>query len=140
MFIIRTAIWLGIIVTLMPSDKEAQNRMAQAADNGWRQVSTYCDRHETVCENSLAIWSVSKAKAQVAGRMAFDLAMDRLAPTNATPKAGITKGGEAAAAVTADPSAKGAAREQTASAQPRGTLRDEDLAPKWRAEPGRGRI
>ena len=134
MFIIRTAFWLGIIVTLVPSDKDAQGRMAAAANNGFKQISTYCDRNAVVCQNGAVAWTAFKAKAQVAGRMAFDLAMDRLAPQPYAPAA-VTPPTELAPAE--QPLRRG---EQAAVAQTRGTLRGEDLAPRWRGDVGRGRI
>lgn len=134
MFILRTAFWLGIVITLLPSDKEAQGRLATAANNGIKQISTYCERHETVCENGAVAWTAIKAKAQVAGRMAFDLAMDRLAPQPYQPAA-ITPPTELAPGH--PPVRLGT---QAASAQARGTLRGDDLAPRWRADAGRGRL
>ena len=138
MFLVRTAIWLGIIVTVMPTDKEAQSRMAAAAGNTYKQVATFCDRHEAACAQGSAAWVVVKAKAQVAGRMAFNLAMDRLAPETAAP---------AAAPIELEPvhpaprASKAAGQASARSAPPpQGTLRDEDLGPRWQGASARGRI
>ena len=138
MFLVRTAIWLGIIVTVMPTDKEAQSRMAAAADNTYKQVATFCDRNETVCTQGSAAWGVFKAKAQVAGRMAFTLAMDRLAPETAAPAAAPIE----LEPVQPAPRAAKAAGQVSArtTPSPQGTLRDEDLGPRWQGAPARGRI
>ena len=78
MFIIRTAFWLGIIVMVMPGDPESQKRLSEAARNGITQVSTTCERHQVACQNAAHAWGAFKAKAETVGRMAFNLAMERM--------------------------------------------------------------
>ena len=87
MFIIRTAFWLGIVVLVMPSDPAQQKQLTEAARNGIAQASTLCDRHETACRHASVAWTAFKAKAETAGRMAFNLAMERLAAPAAHPSA-----------------------------------------------------
>ena len=79
MFIIRTAFWLGIIVLVMPNDPAQQKQLTDAARNGIAQASTLCERHETACRHASVAWTAFKAKAETAGRMAFNLAMERMA-------------------------------------------------------------
>ena len=131
MFIIRTAFWLGLIVFLLPHDKESQSRMAVAAENSLRTLSTTCDRHPAVCEHGAYAWAVFKTNAQAVGKVAFEIAMDRLAPsTNASPVPTSASFGQRDALKVPAAAASG----------PRGTLRDEDLTPRWRGDANRGRI
>jgi hypothetical protein len=122
MFIIRTAFWLGIVVLVMPSDPAQQKQISDAARNGIAQASTLCDRHATVCRHASVAWTGFKAKAETAGRMVFNLAMERMAAPAARPAAV----GPAAAAP--------AATTGPATNRQHGTLRDDDQAPRWRGD------
>lgn len=119
MFIIRTAFWLGIIVLVMPSDPAQQKQLSDAARNGIAQASTLCDRHETACRHASVAWTAFKAKAETAGRMAFNLAMERMAarPAATAPAATVP-------ATTTGP----------ANGRQHGTLREDDQIPRWRGD------
>lgn len=132
MFIIRTAFWLALVVFLLPSDKESRERLAVAAGNVYVQLSTACDRHPDACAQGAAAWGVFKSQAQAAGRIAFDLAMDKLAPRGADRTAAPAP--TQPAAIEARPAA------HVPPAAYQGTLRDEDLSPRWRGDQARGRL
>ena len=125
MFIIRTAFWLGLIVMVMPSDPEAQRRLADAARNGLAQISTTCERHSAACQQANTAWTAFKAKAETVGRMAFNLAMEQL---NEKP------------AAQSSPAALKPAAYDGQRTRSQGTLRDDDLTPHWRGDAARGRI
>ena len=130
MFIIRTAFWLGIIVMVIPNDQEQQKRLTDAVRSGIAQVSTLCDRHETACRHATVAWTAFKAKAETAGRMAFDLALERMAARPASPV--VMPASVPAAAAPAATAGQATSRMQ-------GTLREDDLAPHWRGDQARGR-
>ncbi len=118
MFLIRTAFWLGIIVTVMPTDPESQQRMKLAAREGLVHLSTTCERHQDACRHGAAAWATFKTKAEAAGRMAFGLAMEQMSGTR--PSADTVSGRDAAA-----PSAT------------QGSLLPDDMAPRWQVARGR---
>lgn len=125
MFIIRTAIWLGIVVMLVPSDPEAQKRLADTVRNGIAQVSTTCERQPAACQQASAAWTAFKAKAETVGRLAFNLAMEQMTPSPAAQPA----------ASSLKPAAADVPRTRS-----QGTLREDDLIPQWRGDGPRGRI
>ena len=143
MFIIRTAFWLALVVFLLPSDKESRERLTVAAGNVYQQLSTACERHPEACDKGAAAWGMFKVQAQAAGRIAFDIAMDKLAPKSDKP--GIsdrTGNGEKASLPPRAQPAVFDARQSAPrpSAGQQGTLRDEDLAPRWRGDQARSRL
>ena len=143
MFIIRTAFWLGIAVMVLPTDQESQAHLAAIASNRVKQVATLCERNAAACQHGIALWDMAKAKAQVAGRMAFDLALDR-AGNRAMSRAG-DRGDQAGpppgerigmVPPTETPPPLPAAR---GPSHQLGTLRQDDVTAQWRGS-ARGRM
>ena len=131
MFLIRTAFWLGIIVTVMPTDPESQQRMKLAARDGLAHLSTTCERHQDACRHGSVAWSTFKTKAEAAGRMAFGLAMEQMSGSqmSGSQMSGNRPSGPADVPGTDTAISPGA----------QGTLQPTDRAPQWRAADARGR-
>ena len=113
MFLIRTAFWLGLVVLLLPSDPQQQARLYNAAASAAHSAVTFCDRNAALCKTAGEHWAVFKTKAEFAGRMAVDLASEKLL-------------GDGKSA-------------QPAVGEVRDTLSEADRAPAWRGKAGRVR-
>lgn len=109
---LRTAIVVGAVIALLPSDRAQQERLQQAVIDAANWTVTFCDRNQKSCENAAAGWEVFKAKAEFAGLVAYDIAMTHVFRPNADPAP--------------------AAGVETSSVEMRGTLTARDLEPGWR--------
>ncbi len=124
MFMIRTAFWLGLVVLLLPTDKQQQAKLVSTASETVQRVATFCDRNEATCDKGAELWAMFKTKAEFGGRMAMDLINQRNdAPEPAIAAVPAGKPGVSPAALRTEPG--------------RGTLRGTDLAPVWRGAPER---
>lgn len=115
---LRTAIVVGVVIALLPSDRAQQERLQQAVFDAASWTVTFCDRNRKTCENAAAGWEVFKAKAEFAGLVAYDIAMTHI----------FAPGAQLAA-----PSAN----VETSAVVTRGTLTSRDLEPGWRGAPPR---
>ena len=141
MFFIRTTFWLGIIVMLMPTDREAQTRLTAVVGSGINQAATYCDRHQMVCDNGAAVWAVVKTKAEIAGRMAYELAMERMGPQPYAQPTVVPPTGPLPRDLTVRPvRTRHIPQDETARVDSQGTLNGDDTAPAWRGELARRRL
>ena len=113
MFLIRTAFWLGIVVMLLPSDRQQQARFYSAAADVAHQMATFCDRNKTACEQGAVYWAGFQKKLEFGAKVAFDLASERL----------LGAKGEVASASSTD---------RLPVEPARNTLTPDDLAPAWR--------
>lgn len=109
MSLFRIAVVLSLGVAVMPSDPAQQAALYERAATTAHWTMTYCDRNGRQCEIAGALWETFLAKAQFAGKLAYDVAIkasdrDSVVPQSTGP--------------------------QPASAQ--GTLAPDDLRPAWR--------
>ena len=86
MFLIRSAVWLALLVAMVPSDPREQARMYQTASQALHDAQTFCDRNALLCAEAQSYWAVFKDKAAIGARMAIDLANERMG-SRATPAA-----------------------------------------------------
>ncbi len=107
MSILRTAILVAVVVTVLPADKEQQARLFDRAATAVHWTATFCDRNGPTCAQAGEIWSGFVQKAQFGAAMAYELA---------------TKSSSKDRSLLAP----------TADAFSRGTLTPEDLEPAWR--------
>lgn len=77
MGIVRTALVVGIVVAVMPSDPDQQRKLRQTATDAVHWAANYCDREPKACERGGQMWVALKDKAAFAAHMAFDLAVNR---------------------------------------------------------------
>jgi hypothetical protein len=121
MGLIRTAVVVGAVVALMPTDRTQQLRLADQAGAAAKWTLTFCERNAATCTQAGEVWGVFVKKAQFAGQLAIDLVNDsqRSEPAKAEP-------------ARTEPAIR---REDSLPAQPaaaRGTLTPSDLKPSWR--------
>jgi hypothetical protein len=120
MFLIRIAFWLGLIVLLLPTDPRQQEKLAATAAGAAQKAATFCDRNAAMCARGAEYWAVFKQKLEFGGKLAYDLALERVAKPAAT---------ETAAPATTAPPAR--------TDKARGTLTPADMAPEWRGKTAR---
>lgn len=107
MFLIRTAFWLSLIVLVLPTDAQQQQRLYTTASQAALHAATFCDRNQGVCAKGQQFWGIFQQKLEFGGRMAINLASERMFGS---------------------PS-----RSVTTAAQPvKDTLSPADLQPPWR--------
>jgi hypothetical protein len=78
MFLIRTAFWVGLVVLLLPSDKERQAQLYSTVSLAVHNAATFCDRNAALCEQSARHWSVFRTKLEFGAKLVFDMASERL--------------------------------------------------------------
>jgi hypothetical protein len=78
MFLIRLAFWLALIVMVLPSDKEKQARLYQAAAETVHRAATFCDRNAALCAQGAQHWAVFRTKLEFGAKLVFDVASERL--------------------------------------------------------------
>ena len=117
MSLFRIAIVLSLGVAVMPSEKEKQEELYARAASAAHWTMTYCDRNGTQCEMASHLWDAFLAKAQFAGKMAYDVAIQAAATDEIFDSSGTP-----------------------IQAKARGTLNPDDLRPQWRGEMGRNGI
>lgn len=78
MFLIRTAFWLSLVVLLLPTDPQKQAKLYATASGAVAHVATFCDRNRSLCDRGSDYWAVFQTKLEFGGRMALDLASERL--------------------------------------------------------------
>ena len=105
MLIIRTALVLGVGVLFLPTDEKQQAKLYGTASYAVERASGFCDRNPQTCRQGAELWATFVKKAEFGGRMALDLISDR---GRAGPQPAIQP------------------------ADTRGTLRPNDLEPRWR--------
>jgi hypothetical protein len=121
MGLFRVAVVSAIVISLLPSDREQQDKLYERAANAAHWTMTFCDRNAATCAQAASLWDQFTAKAEFGARLAYD--MLREAQTESQTEAQL------------DSATAGAAGRQQPGLplDSRGTLRPEDLKPAWRA-------
>lgn len=114
MSLFRIAVVLSLGVAVMPSDQEQQDALYERAATAAHWTITYCDRNGQQCEMAGEVWTAFLAKAQFAGKLAYDVAL----------RSTLDESGSL----------------HPILANTRGTLKPDDLQPDWRADPKQGDI
>jgi Family of unknown function (DUF5330) len=128
MGLLRTATVAAIVIALLPSDKDQQQRLYERAGATAKWVVTFCDRNATVCAKSADLWSQFVAKAQFGAQLAYDMAKEHYA-----------SGGMSTASLKLDDGTGGIA--PAILERRSGTLTPLDKAPDWRGkQPNRNGI
>jgi hypothetical protein len=111
MFPLRTIMVIGAAVMLLPSEKENQQKLLNAALTNVEWASTYCEREPATCARAGAAWSGFVEKAQFGATLIGEM---------------VTKGSEASRR-------QGGLVDASA---PVGTLEEQDLIPDWQGDTG----
>lgn len=112
MAFIRKLIVLGAVVAVLPTDQTQQSQFYDRAANALHWTMTFCDRNATLCTEGRAVWQTFASKAEFGADVIYTLVQQQLAagPPAATP--------------------------EPATVTSRGTLKPDDMQPRWR-EPQR---
>jgi hypothetical protein len=78
MFLIRIALWVGLIVLLLPSDKERQAQLYKTATEAVHRAATFCDRNAALCDQGAKHWAHFRTKLEFGAKLVFDMASERL--------------------------------------------------------------
>ncbi len=112
MKLIRTAFWLSLVVLLLPTDGQQQEKLYKTAADAATHAATFCERNKGVCIKGSEYWSVFQQKLQFGSKMVVDLATERMfGRTNPAPAAAIAPANH--------------------------TLTPADMAPAWRGQQAR---
>ncbi len=123
MFSVRTIIFLGAVIYLLPSDPVRQQQLVSSATKAYESVVTVCDREPTICEKAGTVLQDLKTRAHFGAGVIYAL---------------VTGSGKSddTARQTMQPSNRSLSRwngtPKPSSANARGTLTKDDLAPSWR--------
>ena len=122
MALIRNALLIGIAVTLLPTDRQAQQRFYAQAGDAAEWTRTFCDRNGDTCAKGAQAWATFVDKAQFGAKVGWDLIQSRLADQQ----------GGWEPAVQLERTAGASRNSAPRPAALRGTLNSDDLAPRWR--------
>lgn len=123
MFLFRTAFWLGVVVLVLPTDAQQQEKLYKSVSNVAHRAATFCDRNPAMCQRGSEAWGTFKQKLEFGVRVAMDVATERMQPKDAAP-AGPAR-------TSLQPALQGPS---VAHPQPASTLTPTDLAPAWRGK------
>jgi hypothetical protein len=73
MFLIRTAFWLLILVLMLPTDRDQQDKIYGTAQAAMNDVAGFCDRNPQTCATSHDAFDVLVHKAQYGAQMVMNL-------------------------------------------------------------------
>ena len=74
MTLIRTAFWLSLVVLLLPTDAQQQEKLYKTASDAASQAATFCDRNGKICSKGSEYWGTFQRKLEFGSRLAVDLA------------------------------------------------------------------
>ncbi len=154
MGLFRTAIVVGAIVALMPTDRNQQVQVYEKAASAAKWTITFCERNGELCKQGGELWGTFVQKAQFAGQMAVQLIQEQAAsrgkdgdsPSRARRQDAVSRN-EVPLFERRDERAERdvdvPVLERREARQDAGTLRRDDMRPEWRGreqprEPRRG--
>jgi hypothetical protein len=73
MSLMRLALWLGLLVLLLPTDAQQQARFTDFANGALGRASTFCDRNGKSCNVAAEAWGTFLKKAEFGIRLVSDL-------------------------------------------------------------------
>ena len=78
MTLIRTAFWLSLVVLLLPTDANQQEKLYKTASDAATHAATFCDRNQSVCTKTSQVWGTFKQKLEFGSKLAVDLVSERV--------------------------------------------------------------
>lgn len=127
MGLFRTAVVVGAVVALMPSDRNSQVQLYERTASAARWTLTFCDRNGELCRQGGELWGVFVKKAQFAGQMAVQIIQEQSNRSEGNGPPAEPRRQEAAVRQ----------EEPLFERTDRGTLRQDDLRPAWRGREAR---
>ena len=123
MFLIRTAFWLTLIILILPTNEQDQQKLIGTAGAAVRDLQSFCVRNPDVCEKSASLFDTFTEKAKFGAKMVGDFVKE-------------AANGDAPGATEATPATS---RSALFGGRPRGaetqdTLTMGDLQPAWRGQ------
>lgn len=73
MFLIRTSFWLLVLILLLPTDENQQNRIYGTAQTAVNDLVGFCDRNPQTCVRSQEAFEVLVQKAQYGVQVVMNL-------------------------------------------------------------------
>lgn len=116
MAIVKNALILCAVIALLPTDSAQQAAFFEKSANAMHWTMTFCDRNRETCAQGEAMWSAFVKKAEFGAGVAYSLIQKNL-------------GGD-------EPSVYPA---KEPVFERRGTLKPDDLQPRWRGTKGADR-
>lgn len=123
MFLIRTAFWLTLVILILPTNEQDQQKLIGTASATVRDLQSFCVRNPDVCEKSASLFDSFTEKAKFGAKMVGDFVKD-------------AANGDAAGTTVAAPAAS---RSLLFGGHPDGadtqdTLTTGDLQPAWQGQ------
>ncbi|MGI9385200.1 MAG: DUF5330 domain-containing protein [Methyloligellaceae bacterium] len=120
MFLIRTAFWLTLIILILPTNEQDQQKIIGTAGAAVRDLKTFCVRNPDVCEKSASLFETFTQKAQFGAKLVGDFVME-------------AANGDTTVASNAAPAARhsGLFGRRSQSSDAKDTLTTGDLQPNW---------
>ena len=78
MGLFKTAIIAGVVIALMPTERNQQSRMSDQVAGAAKWAFTYCERNQAQCVQAAEGWAVFVKKAEFAAKLGYDLVQERL--------------------------------------------------------------
>lgn len=119
MGLFRLAIFVGVGVSLLPSDREKQEQLYQRAASAAAWTMTFCERNADTCTQVSGLWTEFAKKAEFGAKLALDAVKDGQSDSADGPQKAATRG---------------RALDGTRSSSVTSTLTRDDLAPSWRGK------
>lgn len=73
MFLIRTGFWLLVLVLLLPTNEDQQNKIYGTAEAAVNDVVSFCDRNPQTCATGQDAFALLVQKAQYGAQMVMKL-------------------------------------------------------------------
>jgi hypothetical protein len=79
-FLIKSAFWLVVLILLLPTDKDQQNKIYGTAQAAMNDVAAFCTRNPQTCATGQDAFAVLVQKAKYGTDLAMGLVEGRTAP------------------------------------------------------------
>lgn len=76
---LKKLLLVGVIVALVPLDRESQQVLYQVARSTLNDLGGFCGRNPDVCARGGKVWEQFTTKAEVAGQLVVDMVKERVA-------------------------------------------------------------
>lgn len=116
MGLFKLAAVVAVGVSLLPAEREKQEQLYLRAASAATWTMTFCDRNVETCTKASQFWGEFSKKAEFGAKLAYDVLREK-------------SGGADAAQTLSAP-----AHFETAPAETKGTLTQNDLRPAWRGK------
>lgn len=134
MSLIRTAVVLGAVIMLLPTDERRKTEFSDTAGMAVERTVTFCERNPGSCAAGRELWDTFLRKAEFGMELASGLARDYMA-RGREPAQNHKPQDQRPPVASQRPPALPNVRIEPATS--RGTLTRADLEPQWRGAPAR---